>query len=356
MRQNYNTLFDSCYQDLIWACERLHVTHLFSFQKSPLRIIRKETGQVVMFKGFNDPLSLTSMSVATGYLNLCWVEEAYQLRSEEDFDKLDYSIRGELEENYFFKIILTFNPYSNRHFLYRKFWDEDNPNALCWTTTYKQNPFIGKEFCELMEEMKVNNPRKYRVLGLGEWGVAEGLCFDNWRIDSINLSKLPNKDDLILCNGGDFGFNDPTVFMRSCVDLDNKKIYVYEEYWNQFMTPDDMEELLKKHNLNKVEFIMDNARPEIIAQLNRKGCKLRACKKGKDSVITGIAFMQDFEIIVDESCVHTIEELSLYAFEVDKEGNTLDKPEDKNNHCIDAIRYSLEDVMKPKKKSRIRTW
>ena len=356
VRQNYNTLFDSCYQDLIWACERLHVTHLFSFQKSPLRIIRKETNQVIMFKGFNDPLSLTSMSVATGYLNLCWVEEAYQLRSEEDFDKLDYSIRGELEGNYFFKIILTFNPYSNRHFLYKKFFAVDNSNALCWTTTYKQNPFVGKEFDKLMEQMKENNPRKYRVLGLGEWGVAEGLIYDRWRVDNLDLSKLDNKDDLKLCNGCDFGYNHPSVFLRSAVDMENKIIYIYEEHYHQFMTPDDMEELLKKNKLDKVEFIADNARPEIIAQLNRKGCKLRACKKGKDSVVTGIAFIQDFEIIVDESCEHTIEELSLYAWDTDKLGNTLDKPIDESNHCLDSLRYSIEDVMKPKKKSRIRSW
>ena len=336
VRQNYNTLFDSCYQDLIWACNKLHVTHMFDFQKSPLRIIKKDTKQVILFKGFNDPLSLTSMSVVTGYLNLCWIEEAYQLRSEEDFDKLDYSIRGELEEGYFFKIILTFNPYSDRHFLYRKFWAEDNPNALCWTTTYKQNPFVGGDFNKLMEQMKVNNPRKYRVLGLGEWGVAEGLIYDNWRVDSIDLSKLDNKDKLVLCNGGDFGFNDPTTFIRSAVDIDNKKIYIYEEYWNQFMTVDDMEELLKKHKLDKVQFIVDNARPEIIEQLNRKGCKLRACKKGKDSVVTGIAFIQDFEIIVDESCEHTIEELSLYAWDTDKLGNTLDKPIDESNHLLDS--------------------
>ena len=138
--------------------------------------------------------------------------------------------------------------------------------------------------------------------------------------------------------------------------MDNKIIYIYEEHYHQFMTVDDMENLLKKHNLNRVEFIADNARPEIIEQLNRKGCKLKACKKGKDSIMTGIAFLQDFEIIIHPSCPKTYEEFTLYSFAKDKEGNLLDKPEDANNHTIDSLRYSIEPLMKPKKKSRIRSW
>ena len=175
-------------------------------------------------------------------------------------------------------------------------------------------------------------------------------------MEDFDLSKLDNKNELILCNGCDFGFNDPTTFIRSAVDEKNKIIYVYEEHWNQFMTVDDMEELLKKHNLNKVEFIADNARPEIIEQLNRKGCKLKACKKGKDSIMTGIAFLQDYEIIIHPSCPKTYEEFTLYSFATDKDGNLLDKPEDRNNHTIDSLRYSIEPLMKPKKKSRIRSW
>lgn len=356
VRQNYNTLFDSCYQDLIWACERLHVTHLFSFQKSPLRIIRKETNQIIMFKGFNDPLSLTSMSVATGYLNLCWIEEAYQLRSEEDFDKLDYSIRGELEEGYFFKIILTFNPYSNRHFLYQKFWAEDNPNALCWTTTYKQNPFVGEEFNKLMEQMKENNPRKYRVLGLGEWGVAENLVYDNWRVDSIDLSKLPNKNDLKISQAIDFGYTHPTAFIQIAVDEENKKIYVIKELYNKFQTVDDIEEMLKKEHLDKELIYGDSSRPEVIEALNRKGCNIKPTKKGKDSVITGIQAIQDYEIIVDENCPHMIEELSLYCWDRDKEGNILEQPLKINDDMCDSLRYAFMPLMKPKKKSRIRSW
>lgn len=357
VRQNYNTLFDSCYQDLIWACERLHVTHMFDFHKSPLRITRKDTGQVVMFKGFNDPLSLTSMSVSTGYLNLCWIEEAYQLRSEEDFDKLDYSIRGTLEEGYFFKIILTFNPYSNRHFLYKKFFAVDNSNALCWTTTYKQNPFVGKEFDLLMEEMKQNNPRKYRVLGLGDWGIDGDLIFDNWRVEDLDLKSVPNADKLVISTGMDFGFQHLTGVIQIAIDFELSKIYVFKELSGRFMTADDMVDLLKKNEIDKELIWADSSRPEVIEHLNRKGCKnVKGIKKGKDSVLTSIQELQDFEIILDSSCKQLEEEMSLYTWEKDKEGNTLEKPVKDFDDLVDSLRYAWMGARKPKKKSRVRSW
>ena len=357
IRQNYNTLFDSCYSDLIWACERLHVTHMFDFQKSPLRIIRKDTGQVIMFRGFSDALSITSISVPQGYLNLVWVEEAFQVRNYDDFEKLDLSIRGKLEDGYFYKIIITFNPYSKYHWLYEKFWQEDNPNALCWTTTYKQNPFVGKEFNDMMEQMKVSNPRKYRVLGEGHFGVMEGLIFDNWRVEDLDLKSVPNADKLVISTGMDFGFQHLTALIQIAIDFELNKIYVFKELTGRFMTADDMVDLLKKNELENEFIWADSSRPEVIEHLNRKGCKnVKGVKKGKDSVLTSIQELQDFEIILDSSCKQLEEELSLYCWDKDKNGNTLEKPVKETDDAIDGLRYAWMSARKPKKKSRIRSW
>ena len=355
VRQTFASLKDSVWADLQWCAEKLGVAHLWNFTKSPLEATYIPTGQKILFRGCDDGgLKITSISVPKGVLNYVLFEEAYQV-SYESFCKIDLSIRGELPEGYFFRIMLIFNPW-RKNWIYDEFFKEPRENVLAITTTYECNEWIGEETIKLFEEMKERNYRRYLVEGLGEWGIAEGVVFSNYKMVDFDLSELPNKNELVLCNGCDFGYNDPTVFLRSAVDLESRIIYVYEEHWNQFMTPDDMEELLKKNKLDKVTFIADNARPELIAQLNKKGCHLRACKKGKDSVATGINFLLDFEIIIHPSCPKTFEELTLYSYLTDKEGHTTDKFEDCNNHCIDSLRYSCEDVMKPKKKSRVRSW
>ena len=355
-RQNYNTLYDSVFSDLVWACERLHVTHLFTFQKSPLRIIRKETNQQIIFRGFSDAISLTSISVPQGYLNLVWLEEAWQIKNYDDFEKLNYSIRGELEEGYFFKFIITFNPYNVHHWLFSEFFQKDNPNALCWTTTYKQNPFVGEEFNKLMEQMKIDNPRKYRVLGEGHFGVMEGIIFDNWRVEDLDLTKVPNKENLVISTGMDFGYQHLTTVEQIAVDFENKKIYVFKELARRFMTADDMADMLISEGLDKTLIWGDSSRPEVIEHLNRKKCNVKPIKKGADSVLTSIQELQDFEIILDSSCKQLEEELSLYAWDTDKQGNTLEKPVKELDDAVDGLRYAWMGIRKPKKKSRIRSW
>ena len=355
IRQIANTLRDSVFADLQWAAERLGVSHLWDFPKGKLEVRYVPTGQRILFRGLDNPLSLTSLAVPKGVLNFVWIEEAYQI-TEDAFDKIDMSIRGELPPDYFFRIMLTFNPWSQHSWLKTRFFDEPDKFTLPLTTTYTCNEWIGQQTIEIFEQMKIRNPRRYQIEGLGEWGVSEGLIFSNWSVENFDLSELPNKNELINCNGMDFGFEDPTTLIRSAVDTTNKVIYVYEEYWNQHMTPDHIEEMIKSNNLQKVQIIADNARPEIIAQLNRKGCNIKACKKGRDSVLTGINFIQDYKIIVHPTCNNIQKELSLYAWLKDKEGKTLDKPEDNNNHCIDALRYSLEPIMKPVPLSRVRSW
>lgn len=355
IRQTFASLKDSVWSDLQWSCEKLGVSHLWSFTKSPLEATYIPTNQKILFRGCDDGgLKITSISVPKGVLNYVLFEEAYQI-SYESFCRVDLSVRGILPEGYFVRIMLIFNPW-RKNWLYDEFFAEPRDNVLAMTTTWRCNEWIGEETIKLFEEMRIRNPRRWLVESEGEFGQAEGTVFTNYKMEDFDLSKLDNKDNLILCNGCDFGFNDPTVFLRSAVDMDNKIIYIYEEHYHQFMTVDDMENLLKKHNLNRVEFIADNARPEIIEQLNRKGCKLKACKKGKDSIMTGIAFLQDFEIIIHPSCPKTYEEFTLYSFAKDKEGNLLDKPEDANNHALDSLRYSTEPLMKPKRKGRYIPW
>ena len=104
VRKTFNTLRDSCYSDLKWAAQRLGVAHLWEFTKSPLYATYKPTGQQIFFRGLDDPQKIASISVPVGYLCFMWIEEAFEVDKEEDFDMLDESIRGEIP-SYLFKQI-----------------------------------------------------------------------------------------------------------------------------------------------------------------------------------------------------------------------------------------------------------
>lgn len=338
IRRTFNTLKDSVWTDLQWACNKLCVSHLWKFSKSPLEAEYIPTRQKILFRGLDNPLSITSITVSKGILCWCLFEEAFQIENEDDFNKIDMSIRGILPEGLFFRIMLIFNPWSENHWLKKRFFDNPDENTLALTTTYKNNEWIGKETIELFEQMKKNNPRRYRIEGLGEWGIAEGLIFDNWEVKDFNVKDIKG----VNIYGCDFGFNDPTTIISSILDEENKIIYVYDEYYKSFMTADDIAEVVKKKNINRSLIIADCSRPEIIADLNRKGCKFKGCTKGKDSIITGINKLQEYKIIVNPSCQHLIVEFNNYCWDKDKFGNNLDKPIDNYNHCIDALRYSLQ--------------
>ena len=101
VRKTYRTLKDSCYSDLKWAIHRLEVDEHWSFTTNPLEITYIPTGQKILFRGLDDSLKITSISVEYGILCWCWIEEAYEIMQESDFDRLDESIRGEVPDGYF---------------------------------------------------------------------------------------------------------------------------------------------------------------------------------------------------------------------------------------------------------------
>ena len=222
VRQIFNTQRDSCFKQLQWAAEKLGVAHLWRFTVSPLEATYLPTGQKIYFRGMDNPLSITSITVAKGYLCYCWFEEAYQINSEEDFNKIDLSLRGKLPDGYYRQIIMTFNPWSDKSWIKTRFFDEPNSdNKLCLTTTYKCNEWLDESDLAIFEEMKLRYPRRYKIEGEGEWGISEGLVFDNWKaanLTSINLSQLP------YWIGCDFGWNDPTAIAVMKVDEENKKL------------------------------------------------------------------------------------------------------------------------------------
>lgn len=179
VRQVYSTLKDSCYTELKWAINRLGVAHKWRCKESPLEMTYKPTGQKIYFRGLDDPLKLTSITVEHGYLCFVWVEEAYQIVNEKDFDTLNESIRGYIppETGLFKQITLTFNPWSRTHWLKKRFFDcEPDDDILAMTTNYMCNEWLDDADRKVFERMKVENPERYKTAGLGDWGM-EGISF-----------------------------------------------------------------------------------------------------------------------------------------------------------------------------------
>lgn len=343
VRKIKDTLRDSCCADLIWAIKRLKVERYWDYPTKPtskLEITYLPTGQKILFRGLDDSLKITSISVEYGILCWCWIEEAYEIMQESDFDRLDESIRGEVPDGYFKQIRMTFNPWNEKHWIKRRMYDRHDDDTLATTTNYLCNEWLDEEDKKVFEKMKKNNPRRYQVAGLGNWGIVEGVVYENWEEQEFPMSKIK---DLESAFGLDFGYtNDPTAFFCGAIDLDNKYIYVFDEIYKKGLSNRAIYEEIERKGFVKEQITGDSAEPKSIDELKTFGLRIKGAVKGKDSINNGIQFIQEFKIIVHPRCVNFITEISNYTWDEDKLGNKINRPIDDFNHLMDAMRYAVE--------------
>ena len=346
-----NTHRDSTFAQLEWAQRQLNVSHLWKNTVSPMEMTYIPTGQKILFRGFDDVLKLASTTVSTGYLCWVWIEEAFEIRSEDDFDKLDLSVpRGEVPAPLFKQTTLTFNPWSETHWLKSRFFDVERENVRTYTTNYLINEWLDDTDRAVFERMKETNARKYAVAGLGEWGIAEGLVYENWEVKGFDVATLgtENKEEWKFKHffGLDYGYtNDPTAFIAFAVNNVDKEIYIYDEHYQTKMLNSDIANMIVAKGYAKEIIRADASEPKSNADLKRMGIqRIMPSVKGKDSVMHGITEIQEYKIYVKPECVNTITELSSYCFAKDKDDRGLNKPEDFNNHLMDALRYGFYDV------------
>ena len=346
VRKTFRTLKDSCYKELKWAVKRLKVERYWEFTVSPLEATYKPTGQKIYFRGLDDPLKVTSIAVDVGCLCWMWIEEAYEVMKEEDFDMLDESIRGVTPPGLFKQITITFNPWNERHWLKKRFFDNPGEDTLAITTNYLCNEWLDAADLKVFEAMKKNNPRRYAVAGLGGWGIVDGLIYENWREEAFSLDDIKNCESAF---GLDFGYtNDPSAFFCGFVDLQNKKLYVWDEIYQKGMSNRKIYDAITEAGYNKERITGDSAEPKSIDELKGYGLRIKGAEKGKDSIANGIQWIQDLEIIIHPRCVNFLTEISNYTWEKDKFGTKLNVPIDDFNHLMDAMRYALEKFIKNK--------
>ncbi len=351
VRKTYRTLKDSCFTELKWAVNRLGLQDYFEIKESPLEITYIPTGQKIYFRGLDDPFKVTSITVEVGYLCWLWIEEAYEISNEDDFNVLDESIRGSLRAAPFLfkQVTLTFNPWNEKHWIKKRFFDTKDDEILAMTTNYMCNEWLDKSDLRVFERMKINNPKRYKVAGLGEWGIVDGLVYDNWAEQSFKLNEVLKIPGIQSVFGLDFGYtNDPSALFCGLIDNTNKVIYVFDEMYKKGMSNEQIFKEIRDMGYVKEKIIADSAEPKSIDRLRVLGIyRIRGARKGRDSVNNGIDYIQGFKIIIHPKCVNFMTEISNYTWDVDKRtGQKINKPIDDFNHLMDAMRYALEGFTK----------
>ena len=352
-RKTYRTIKDSCFTDLKWALDRLGVIDEWNITLSPLEMTRKSTGQKILFRGLDDPLKVTSITVEKGYLCWAWLEEAYEIMKEADFDVLDESIRGECPAPLFKQWTITFNPWNERHWLKTRFFDNPDEETLAITTNYMCNEWLDAADIRVFEDMKKRNPRRYAVAGLGGWGIVDGLIYENWREESFNhkSEKFQREHpDAVAAFGLDFGYtNDPSTLFCGLLDLKSKQLFVFDELYEKGLSNKKIAARITEMGYSKERITADSAEPKSIDELKGMGLRVHGAAKGKDSIQNGIQWIQDLEIIIHPRCVNFLTEISNYTWDADKFGVKLNTPIDDFNHLMDAMRYALEQYIRNNK-------
>jgi phage terminase large subunit len=341
VRKTYRTLKDSCFTELKWAIKRLNVEHLWSVKESPLEMTYTPTGQKIYFRGLDDPLKVTSIAVEVGVLCWMWIEEAYEITSEDDYDTLVESMLGDCPDDLWKQITLTFNPWSDKTWIKKRFFDDPDPDTLALTTNYLCNEWLSPSDRDVFEKMKAKNPRRYRVAGLGDWGIVDGLVYEKWKEQKFTLEELPS--DTQSAFGLDYGYtNDPTALFCGFLSLSEKKLYVWDELYKKGLSNRAIHNEIVQMGYAKERITADSAEPKSNDELKSMGLRVTGAKKGKDSVNNGIQWIQDLEIIIHPRCVNFLMEISTYQWKKDKFDKKMNVPEDDNNHLMDAMRYALE--------------
>ena len=212
------------------------------------------------------------------------------------------------------------------------------------------NEWLDNADLKVFEDMKNNNPRRYQVAGLGNWGITDGLVYENWQEHIFTLDNVKKLSCIESVFGLDFGYtNDPTALFCGLIDIKNKVLYVFDEMYEKGMSNEKIAEKIRNMGYSKETITADCAEPKSIDRLRELGIRrVKPARKGKDSINNGIDFIQGFKIFIHPKCENFIKEIGSYCWDKDKEGHSTNKPVDTNNHLMDAMRYALEGYIKGK--------
>ena len=342
VRKVARTLRESCWNEILKAISRMGLKDYFTVNKSDMTITGKLNGCQILFAGLDDVEKVKSITPQKGVMTDIWIEEATEA-SYGDFKQLTFRLRG--RSKFKKRVTLSFNPVYQQHWIFKEFfwlWDDskqhcENDYVSILKTTYRDNKFLQEDDRKAFELN--TDPYFQDVYANGNWGVLGDVIFRNWECRDLTAEAKAFPTRLY---GLDFGFaSDPCGAVDAAFDRKHKTVYVFNELCERGLTNTMLAERLKPFRGHK-PITCDSAEPKSIQELKNAGIYALAAKKGPDSVEHGIQWLQGCKIVIDLKCHALKEELTLYQWKQDKDGNSIPIPEDKNNHLIDALRYALE--------------
>ena len=351
-RRVKDVLRGSVFEQMVWAIEMLGVISEWDITYSPLKLTYKSTGQVILFKGADNPKKVKSIKVSKGYIKYLWYEEVDEF---ENYDKIRNINQSIMRGGPKFFVFYSFNPPESQRNWCNQEVLEQREDKYISSTTYLDVPaeWLGEQFIIEAEHLKRVNISKYEHDYLGKVTGTGGEVFRNLTIRAITDDEIKVFDRLK--NGLDFGYAaDPLAYVLMNYDKTRKRLYIFWEIYKVQLSNSKAVELIKKLNPLNKRITADSAEPRTINEFKKLGLNIIGAKKGPDSVEHGLKFLSEEleEIIIDPvRCPNVKKEFIEYEIEKDKEGNLKGEYPDKNNHTIDACRYGMEDeIVKTKVK------
>ena len=335
-RRYATTLRNSCFALFKEILSKWQLTRYVNIKETDMSITFPNGSQIIMC-GLDTEEKLLSLT----NISCVWCEEAYEIEREK-IEQLNLRMRGTAENQ---QIMLSWNPISKNSYLYNFTVENPPANSIFHHSTYKDNPFLNEEYIRTLDELETRNPAKYRVYGLGEWGVdVEGLVITNWRaqeFDAMELASLGYERR----SGMDIGWIDKSAIIDTLYDKQNKTIYVFNEFYKSGCQLSELADAIRNMNLTKTKLYVDSAEARSIAYFKQEGIRAEACAKGSGSVKAGLMFLQDNLIIVHPNCKNLIMELENFSYIKSKQtGEWTEDTTHEYSHAIDGLRYGYSDI------------
>ncbi len=329
-KETQNSLGDSVLAVLKRVISDLGLDAAFVQTKHGLSCLN---GSEFIFRGLQHPDRIKSLDG----VKYCWVEEAHSV-TQDAWDILIPTIREPNSE-----IWVTFNRDQETDPVCSMFLKANRPDATIARINWQDNPYFPDVLRQELEWDKANDYDKYQWVWEGNYRkISDALVFKGkFRVDTFDPPE-----DAVFRFGGDWGFSqDPSTLVRCYVH--DGRLWIDHEAYSIGVDIDKLPEFYKRvPGSEKWRIIADSERPDTINYMRARGYNIVGAKKGAGSVEEGVAFLRSFrEIVIHERCKHTTDEFKTYSYKTDKLTNeVLPVLEDKNNHCIDALRYATEDL------------
>ena len=360
----------SVYNQFIWSIEKLGLTDQFKFSVSPLRITYKRTGQMIDFRGLDDPIKSKSIKAPFGYYKYNFFEELNQFDGMAEVRNVRQSImRGgpegwqeaekamaqgksvsgvvPLGKNRF-QSFAAFNPPESSSNWANYEAAKIVPGRKVYHSDYRSVPrgWLGETFFQQAEILRLDNERAYRHEYLGEATGNGGSVFPNIVDRRISDEEINQFDNIHW--GCDWGVRDSTVLMGLHYDRKNRDLYLFREVYESNLLLSQIEERFRRAFFGYEYIMADSASPQMIMEMENRGFPMLPVTKFRDSLMHGIQWLRNLRhIYIDQArCPNAYREFTLYEFEKLKGTEQFtDRVPDANNHTIDSVRYACMQII-----------